>query len=187
MSDLQNPLLQKAEDQIESQLTPENRDNYLRIVIAGMHAAFANGPTGILASLKTAKDPLTEAAQGAVSLVFILRKQAKGVMPAKAMVPASFTLMLGALDFLDRTGIIKIGNPELVQATHIWTNFLMKLSKITPDMLAQMTQHVHAITKDPAAMHAVNLKAGIASHTDVPPGTPATPAPGGPLMGMPQA
>jgi hypothetical protein len=173
VSDLKNPLLARAEDQIESQLAPENRANYLKIVVAGMHAGLEGGPNSILASLKTAKDPLTAAAQGAVSLVFILRKQAKGVMPAKAMVPASFTLMLGALDFLDRTGIMKIGNPELVQATHIWTNFIMKLSKITPQVLAQMTQRVHGITKDPAAMHKVNLKAGIASHTDVPPVAPA--------------
>jgi hypothetical protein len=186
-NDIKNPLLARQEDQIESQLTPETKDNYLRIVTVGLQTVVGSGPNGIVAQLKSAPDPLTAAAQGAVSLVFILRKEAKGVMPPKAMVYASFTLMLYALDYLDSHGIMKIGNPELVQATHIWTNFIMKLSKITPQVLAQMTQRVHAITKDPAAMHAVNLKAGIASHTDVPPGAPPAPAPGGPLLGMPQA
>ncbi len=186
--DIKNPLLARQEDQIESQLTPETRKNYLQVVVGGIKTVVGSGPNGIVAQLKSAPDPLTAAAQGAVSLVFILRKEAKGVMPPKSMVYASFTLMLYALDYLDSAGIMKIGNPELVQATHTWTNFIMKLSKITPQVLAEMTQQVHGITKDPVAMHKVNLKAGIASHTDVPPGAPpAAPAAGGPLMGMPQA
>ena len=164
MTELNNPLLQQAETQVESQLTPDNRANYLKIVVAGLHAALNGGPNGILASLKQSQDPISDAAKGAVSLTLILRKEARGVMPLKAMVPAAMTLMLKALDFADRAGIVKIGQPELVRATHIFTDFLFDRMGITKQGLANAAQKVHALTQDPAAMAKINVKAGLAPH-----------------------
>ncbi len=50
MSDLTNPLLQQTEDKVESGLTPENRANYDKIVVAGMHVALDKGPNGLSAT-----------------------------------------------------------------------------------------------------------------------------------------
>jgi hypothetical protein len=162
--ELSNPLLQQTEDKVESGLTPENRQNYLKIVVAGMHAALDKGPDSILASLKQSKDPISDAAKGAVSLVLILRKQARGVMPLKAMVPAAMTLMLKALDFADRSGIVKVGQPELVRATHIFTDTIFARFGITKQGLTNAANKVHAITQDPDAMDKINMKAGVARH-----------------------
>lgn len=178
MSELSNPLLQEAEAKIEAGLTPENKQNYDRIVIAGMHAALDRGPDGILASLKLSKDPIADAAKGAVSLVLILRKQAHGIMPLKAMVPAAMTLMLKALDFADRSKIAQVGQPELVRATHIFTDTIFAAFKITKQGLANAARKVHALTNDPAAMQAINLKAGVVSH----PGAQPPPGLSGSLM-----
>lgn len=172
---LSNPLLQQAEAAIEAGLTPDNRDNYLKIVVAGMHAALAKGPDGILAQLQKSPDPISGAAKGAVALVLILRKQAQGVMPLKAMVPAAMTLMLKALDFADRSGIAKVGNDELVRAMHIFTDFLFARVGITRQGLANAANRVHALTQDPEAMAKINLTAGVTRH---PLAATPTPLPG---------
>lgn len=174
---LSNNLLQQAENKVESQLEPGTRDNYMKIVVAGLHASLDKGPDGLMASLANSKDPISDAAKGAVSLVVVLRQQAKGVMPMKAFVPAAMTLMLKALDFIDRSKIAKVGQPELVRATHIFTDTVFSLAGITKQGLAHVAGKVHAITQDPAAMEKINLKAGITRH---PMAATPTPIPGPP-------
>lgn len=183
MAELSNPLLQQAEDKVESGLTPDNRANYDKIVLAGMHIGLDKGPNGILASLAKSQDPIADAAKGAVSLVLILRKQAKGVMPLKAMVPAAMTLMLKALDFADRSKIVAVGNPELVHATHIFTDTIFARFGITKAGLANAATKIHRLTQSPEAMAAINLKAGLTRHPDA--ATP-TPLPGGMINGAVQ-
>lgn len=175
MSDLSNSLLRKAEDRIESQLDPENKQNYLKIVLAGMHAGMDGGPNSILASLLKSQDPISDAAKGAVSMVLNLRKQAQGVMPLKAMVPAAMTLMLHALDFADRAKIVKVGTKELDQATSIFTDTVFRAFGITKQGLADAAQKVHALTQNPEALHKMNLKAGVMAHPQAatPTGVPA--------------
>jgi hypothetical protein len=174
---MSDPVLQAAEMKIEAALTPANRQNYMKIVVAGMAAGMANGPKSILASLLKSPDPVRDAAKGAVALVLILRRQARGVMPLKAMVPAAMTLMLRALDFVNRAGKAQVGTPELVRATHIFTNELFGHFGITPPMLANAVQRVHAITADPVAMDAINRKAGTVRDPNA---SEVTQVPGGP-------
>jgi hypothetical protein len=83
------------------------------------------------------------------------------------------TLMLRALDFLNRGGTVKVGTPELVRATHIFTNEMFAACHITPPMLARAANRVHAITQDPQAMEAIKMKAGLTRHPMA-----ATPTPG---------
>ncbi|MGD0109686.1 MAG: hypothetical protein ABSC06_37525 [Rhodopila sp.] len=172
---LSNPLLQQTEDKVESGLTPENRANYLKVVVAGLHIALDKGPNGLLASLAKSQDPVADAAKGAVSLVIILRKEAHGVMPLKAMVPAAMTLMLKALDFVGRSKIAAVGQPELVRATHIFTDTVFARFGISKAGLANAAQRVHAITQDPSAMNAINLKAGLLRHPNAATPTPLPP------------
>ena len=85
------------------------------------------------------------------------------------------TLMLQALDFCDKAGI-KIGNDELVRATHIFTNAIFHAYKITPQMVHGAAAKVHALQQDPVAMEKMKLKAGFTK--DPRAGTP-TPLPDG--------
>jgi len=163
---LQNKLLEAAEQKIESSLTPETRPNYLRIVVAGMKAAAEGGPQSIIASLKASKNPIHDAVVGAINLVLMMSRQSRGTMPVKALVPAAMTLMLHALDFAERIGLVKIGNTELVQATHLFTNALFQRLKITPTMLHGAIRNVHGITQDPAKMELINRQLGAAKHPD---------------------
>ena len=98
---LSNNILQAAEKKLESQLTPENHQDYLKVVVAGLKVALQKGPDSAMAALRNSKDPINDCAIGAINLCLLMRKQSRGTMPVKAMVPAAMTLMLHALDFVD--------------------------------------------------------------------------------------
>jgi hypothetical protein len=168
-SQLSNPMLQQIEDQIEQNLAaaPQNLADYNKIVAAGMSHAMNKGGA-MLVQLAKAPDPIAGAAKGAVGLVLIMRKETQkpgaSPMPMKAAVPAAMTLMLHALDFVSRSKIAEVGQPELSRATHIFTDFLFARMGITKAGLANAAQKVHRLTQDPSAMSAINLKAGITRH-----------------------
>lgn len=163
--DLNNELLAQTEQALEAKLTPENRADYMKVVVAGLHIALQGGPNGFLAKLHDSADPIEDVAKGAVALVLIMKKQAKGIMPMEAMVPAGMTLMLHGLDFIDRTGT-KIAEPELDRATALFMDNMFFRLGITPKMLETATQKVHQIANDPDSMAKINLKAGITRHPD---------------------
>lgn len=175
-----NPLLQQAEDKIAGQLTPDVRANYMKIVVAGMHAALAGGPNSIMATMRQSKDPVADAAKGAVALVLILRREAHGIMPLKAMVPAGTVLMLKGLGFAEQTGLLKVGEPEIVRATHIFTDTLFAKFGITKEGIANAATRIHALTQDPRAVQAMSIKAGVIPH----PGAPAAGAQAGAPAGV---
>jgi hypothetical protein len=173
--ELSNPMLQQIQDQIERNLAvdPANKQAFLKIVVAGQHFGLDKGAQGLLAQLHNSRDPIADAAKGAVSLALIMRKEAKSVMPLKAMVPAAAVLMLKALDFLDRSRVVKIGVPELTRASEIFGDFVLARFGISKQGLQHAAQKVHQIVSDPESMVKLQMKAGLLRHPDA-----ATPTPG---------
>lgn len=169
---MQDNVLQAAEQKIESQLTPETQAAYMRIVTAGMKIALAKGPNGIMAGIAHSQNPLQDCAKGAIGLVGMMFKQSRGTMPVKALIPAATTLMLKALDFADRTGVVKVGTPELVQATHIFANLMLKEFGVTGQMLKTAAGKIHQIANDPASMTKIHLAAGTMKDPRAPVPTP---------------
>lgn len=164
LQQINDKVLAAAEQKLESQLLPEVRADYLKIVVAGMRVALHKGPNGILAGLKNkSKDPVHDAAVGAINLVLLLRHTAPS-MPIKAMIPAAMTLMFHALDFVDRLGLVKIGSDELVRATHIFTNRVMQAFKVSPQMLQHAAGQVHAVMQDPNKMDQLARRTGVVRH-----------------------
>lgn len=153
-------LIASVEQKIESQLTPENRANYMKIVAAGMAAGLDGGPKSIVASLAKSKDPVRDAAIGAVSLCIILQRRSRGTMPLKAMVPAATTLMLKALDFADHAGWVKVDADVVNRATRTLVNFIFAKSGITPRMLHTAAQKVHGMVNDPGSLEKIKRAAG---------------------------
>ncbi|MGC8534858.1 MAG: hypothetical protein ACP5QR_04920 [Rhizomicrobium sp.] len=173
---LQNNILAASEKKIESSLTPQNRLNYERVVVAGMKVALQNGPKGILASLRNSKNPVEDAAKGAVGLCVMLYKESRGTMPLKAMIPAGVTLMLNALDFASKLGLVKITTQTVVQATHIYTNTLFQALGITPQMLQTAAQNIQGLTQDPVTMEKINRAAGVVKDPRASTPTPLPPS-----------
>jgi hypothetical protein len=172
---LENPLLKQMENALEAKLTPENRADYNKIVVAGLHIVLDRGPDGFMAKLLHRPDPIGDCAKGAVALMLIMQKQSRGVMPEQAGIPAAITLMLHGLDFIDHAGVVKIAEPELDRATTQFMNQLLFKLGISPEMLQHATQRVHQLVQDPDAMARINLKAGLTRHPDA---ATITPVPG---------
>lgn len=149
---MNNPLLRQAEKDLEASLTPQVRENYNKILVAGLKAGLAGGPNGILAGLKREKDPIQAVANGAVNLVLYMRKLAQGRMPEDAMVAASHGLMLQALDFADTARIVKVGNEELGHATQLLINNLFRAFNVSPEQLDQLAERAYGVTQNPEQM-----------------------------------
>jgi hypothetical protein len=176
-SGLHNALLQQTEQALEARLKPDNRADYMKIVVAGLHIALDKGSAGFMAKLRTSQDPISDCARGAASLVLIMRKEAKGQMPMQAGIPAGLTLMLHGLDFIDRAKITPVAEAQLDRATKIFVNELFHKQGITPGMLQHATNRVHQIVQDPILMEKIKLKAGITKHPDAATPTPLPPGP----------
>lgn len=165
-SSLENPLLQQMQNAIEAKLTPENLDDYNKVVVAGLHLALDNGANSFMAKLHNSRDPIGDCAKGAVALMLIMRKETRGTLPLEAGIPAGVTLMLHGLDFIERGQIMKIAEPELVRAMSQFANQLFWKLGITPTMIQTASDRVHQIVQDPDAMAKINLKAGLTKHPD---------------------
>lgn len=148
----QNTLVKQVEVQIEQRLKAGVRESYMKIVIAGMKYILDKGDKGILAQLGNSQNVVEDTVKGAIGLVGILRRAAKGAMPADAMIPAAMTLMLEALDYAERVGLVTIDNSVIDKATQLFIETMLPTLGITPQKLGQLTSQVHGIMQDPDKM-----------------------------------
>jgi len=148
----QNSIIKQVEASIEQRLKDGVREPYLKIVTAGMKYAMKDGPKGLLAQLKDSQDPITDAVKGVIGIVGLLRRSAKGAMPVDAMIPASMVLILHALDFLDRVGVVKIGKAEIDEATQLFMETIMPILGITPENMQHIAGKVNDVMQDPDQM-----------------------------------
>lgn len=147
-----NTLLKQAEGQIEQRLKGGVRESYMKIVVAGMKYALKDGPKSILAQLKDSQDPITDVVKGAIGIVGLLRRAAKGSMPIDALIPAAMVLVLQGLDQAEKFGLLKVGKPEIDQATQLFVETLLPQLGLTPEKLAQMNGRVQKLMADPEQM-----------------------------------
>lgn len=147
-----NTLIKQVQAQIEQRLKTGVRESYQKIVISGMKFILDKGPDGILAQLGKSQNVIDDAVKGAIGVVGILRRAAKGVMPADAMVPAAMTLMLEALDYAERVGLLTVDTNVIDQATHLFIETISPRMGVTPQKLGQLTSQVHGIMQDPDKM-----------------------------------
>lgn len=169
------PVLAQVEAKVESQLLPDNKEDYLKVVTTGMRTAMAKGPEGYLGKLKESKQPVRDIAVGAVNLALLMRVHSRYTMPVKAMVPAALTLMLHGLDVANRLGLVKVDQNVVNTATHIFTEYLLRSQGLTPQMISHAAQVVHGITQDPNKMDVIARRTGVVRH---PMASEPTPLPG---------
>lgn len=158
-TNIHNPLLAQAEQQLEAKIPPNWRSDYLKIVIAGMKVALQNGPNGAIGQLRGQPDPTRACALGAVNLVNMLRRLSRNTMPVQAMIPAAMTLMLHALDFADRSGILKVDGKVLDAATKMFADFIMQALNVSAAQLQQAAVQAHGVMQNPEHMKAVQAAA----------------------------
>jgi len=150
-----NADLAALEQQIEAGVPAQLREDYQKIVVAGMKAGLKGGPNSILAQLRNSKDPLNDCVKGAVNLTSLLRRMSRNTMPIRAMIPAAMTLMLQALDFADRMGMVKVGKPEIAQATKLFADLIFQANHITNAQLQQVAQKTQGVMNNPQQLQAL--------------------------------
>lgn len=155
-------MLAQAQAKIEQSVKPEMREAYDKIVSVGMHMAMKDGTAGILAQIKNSQDPVQDCALGALGLCVAMRKQSRGTMPLAAMVPASMTLMLKALAFVDRAGIKPITQEDIVRAARILADKMLRSFGIGPDQLKSAAAKAQDIVNDPVRMEKIQQANGFA-------------------------
>lgn len=156
-----NGILAAAEKKIEASLTPSTREAYDKIVVAGLKVGLNGGKDGILAAVRHREDPIAACAMGAVNLVQMLNRQARNTMPPQALVWASMTLMLQALDFVDKAKIAPIDKADLDRATRLFMKHILQAFGVTPQKLTAMGAETQKIMADPARMDALARQVGI--------------------------
>lgn len=165
-------LLKAIEAQIEQNLDQKYREAYEKIVVSGMSIAMEGGPNSIIAGVKDSKDPINDAAKGAVNLILMMRKQAKGVMPVQAMVPAAMTLMLRALAIVERAKIAKVDKAALDQATRTFMNKMMEAIGVNGKQLKHAAGKINDMVNDPQALQKMKMAAGVVQHPNAAKPTP---------------
>lgn len=175
---LEANILKATQQKLEAKMDPKLKADYEKIIVSGMRVALQGGKDGILAGLKGSKDPLKDCALGAVNLVTLLSKQARGTMPIEAAIPGAMALMLHALDFADRAGIVTVGNEQLDQATKYFTDAIFERLGITKKMLQTAKAKAEDMAKNPEQLQKLKYAAGV----DVAPGA----QPASPQVGVPQ-
>ncbi len=175
---IRDPILKNCELKIESQMLPQYKQAYSKVVVIGMKLALADNGK-IITSVGESKNPLVDCARGAVNLVLIMYKESRRTMPPQVIPPAAMTLMLKALDFCDRSGVLKIGEPELETATKEFANYLLHRWNMTPKKMHILAENVHRVMSDPGQVEMLARKSGVVrdprTMTGQPAGAPPTP------------
>lgn len=136
---ISNPLLQKAEQGIESKVPPNRQADLQKVVNAGMTIFYSP-------QLKDARnqmiqrstDPAKEAGLGAAKLISELYQQSNKTMPTDIAVPAAMIFGLQYLDLLANVGKTQI-TPDLVaNATSAIADNVLPLFGVTPDKMQQL-------------------------------------------------
>lgn len=156
----ENTIIRRAEEQILQRLKEGMREPVMKLVNAGMKLAMDGGPKSIIAQLRDSKDVLHDCVKGAIGLVNVLRKSAKGSVSTGALVPAAMILALQGLDFAERLKLIKVTNQVLDQATQMFTDAILPAMGVSHERFAELTDRAANAANDPDKMRQIFVKRG---------------------------
>lgn len=157
-----DPLLQQAEQGIQSKVAPNMQGPLSQVVHAGLTVLYAQQNAAQLQKrIAAITDPAKEAGDGSARMLSNLYQQSNKTMPKQVIVPAAMIMAFEFLDLCAKAGKAQI-TPDLVAKTAQATaDAIMPLFGITKDMLAN-------------GMKVAQQKAAGAL-----PAAPSAPAPGG--------
>ena len=168
MKDWNSPELGELVAAQEAQITPDIMRPYEKLVIAGLKAALHKGPGGILYALGRRENVVLIAVRGAINMVGTLKSLSPKPPPEAAMVYASFTLLMRALDFASAAKLIEVDNELIDRATRLWMNNIMTGFGISPGALNKMSEMVDGVIQDDAKMDTINRYTGYIKDPRVP-------------------
>lgn len=134
-----NPMLAKAEDGIQSKVSPANQANLAKVIHAGLTIMYSPKLTEQRNQMiATSQDPAKDAGQGAARLVSNLYQQSGQKMPQQLIVPAAMIFAFEWLDLVSKAGKVQITPDLIAQTTQEAGNAVLPMFGVTPDKLNQM-------------------------------------------------
>ena len=133
-------MLNKIQSQVEAKLSPGDHAAYRKIVVAGMKVMFDDATFGEVMRQFNPERPAASLANGIIGLGVLLFRKSKNTMPIAPAIAGLNTLMLHAIDFLDKAGKLR-ATPELVgEATSIYLETIMTKMGMTKEKMAGIIQ-----------------------------------------------
>lgn len=134
-----NPLLEQAEQGVQSKIPGAQQQAFGRIVHAGLTVMYAPQLAQQRQQrMASVTDPVSDAAQGASRMMSNLYQQSGKKMPVALIVPAALVLGYEWLDLLAHAGRAQI-TPDLIEkATQAISQSVLNLMGLTPDKIAQL-------------------------------------------------
>lgn len=134
-----NPMLEQAEQGIQSKVPSNLQEPLSRVVHAGLTIMYSPQ----LAQqrndhMAVSKDPAQDAGQGAARLISNLYQQSNKTMPVEVIVPASMIFAFEYLDLVAKAGKVQITPDLIAQATQAVADAVLPLLGVTKDKLAGM-------------------------------------------------
>lgn len=147
-----DPLLAKAEQQIQSSVKPDFQAALAKVVTAGLKILYApEMRDGLNHRINSSHNPPADAGKGATRMMYTLYLQSKNTLAPEVLVPGALILAFEYLDLLVKTGREKITPQIIAQTTQETSDAMMAAMKMTPEKFhAMKASHQQAAPADPA-------------------------------------
>jgi hypothetical protein len=133
-----NTILDKIEAQIETIIKPEDKDAFLRILVAGMKVMFDERTHQMAMESVSQGDPIQGAVEGVTNLMKMLYQESRGTMPPVPAMQAAMVLMCQALGFMEKAGMVKLDNETISNAMQDLSESLLQSAGITPEKIDEL-------------------------------------------------
>ena len=128
--------LVKIEQQTQAKIPQQYQQSYQRAIAAGVHIMYSPKGLGLMKKQFTKPgDPAFNIGEGVAKLIGIMYEQSKRTMPVQIAVPAAMFFMSEALDFLAKSGQIKLTPDFIAQTAKETGSSVLQLFGVTPDKL----------------------------------------------------
>lgn len=129
-----DPKLAQIEQQIRAKIRPEDQSMVDRLFLAGKKFLYAPQTRDfVLGQIQKEGDPGENIAQGIASLISILDKEVRGQKSPAAYIPVAMLLLVEALDFVHKSGLMEVTDELISKATQDLMAFMMQKFGLNPD------------------------------------------------------
>ena len=137
--DPKDPLLDQMIDQLEAALPKQHKDDYQKIVVAGMRVLFSDQTHKFLnEGIERNKENLPKGAiEGTVKLIGLIYQESQGKMKIELAVPAAITLMCLILDYAEAATGAQTSKDVLAKMIQALTQEVLTYFKIDQNKMAQ--------------------------------------------------
>lgn len=135
-----NPQLKQAEQALAAKIPPQLRQQFAKVVAAGLQILYSPQLRGQLAQKLETGNPVKDAADGAVRLTAELFKQSNGTLPKPLVVPAVMIFAFEYLDLAEQAGKLKVDTKVIAETARLASENVLRLAGLTDDKLRQVSR-----------------------------------------------